>query len=143
MFSYLIYNNLRISFYTIMIVTQSRPYEDIKAELDKEKTIGIVSCNTCVRFCQTGGRDVMEELSQKLKEDGFKVVDTDLIGAPCMFQELMANQLRAEITIVLACKSGFHNLHQAFPNKKLVEGLKTIGLGAIDKNGKVGVVAAL
>ena len=126
-----------------MIVTQSRSYEEIKAELDKEKTIGIVSCNTCVRLCQTGGLEIMKELSQKLTEDGFQVVDTDLIGSPCIFQEIAATHLRGDITIVLACVSGFQNLQAAFPDKKLVAGLKTIGLGSVDENGKVEVIEVL
>ena len=85
----------------------------------------------------------MEKLARKLKDDGFKVIDTDLIGTPCMFKELMVTQLRAEVTIVLACSSGFHNLHKAFPDKKLVAGLKTIGLGSVDENGKVEVIEVL
>lgn len=126
-----------------MTITKARDYEALKAELDPQKTIGIVSCNTCVRFCQTGGVKIMEELEKKLKADGFKVVDTDLIGAPCMFQEIAATRLRGEITIVLACASGLHNLKEAFPGQTLVAGLETIGLGAVDKNGQVQLVESL
>ena len=123
-----------------MIITEARPYEEIKAELDKEKTIGIVSCNTCARLCQTGGRKVMEGLAEKLKKDGYRVVDTDLIGTPCFFQTLAATQLRAEITIVLACEAASFILQKAFPKKKLVPGLVTVGLGAVDEKEKVKVV---
>ena len=123
-----------------MIVTESRDYEEIKAELDKNQSIGIVSCNSCVRFCQTGGLEVMKKLAQKLTEDGFRVVDTDLIGAPCLFQEIAATRLRGDLTIVLACESGFRNLQEAFPKKKLIAGLKTVGLGAVDKEGRTVIV---
>ena len=126
-----------------MIVTKSRDYQELKSELDPKKTIGIVSCNTCVRFCQTGGQEAMKALEKKLVADGFKVVDTDLIGAPCLFQEIAATRLRGEITVVLACKSGFHNLQKAFPGKTLVSGLETLGLGAVDKEGKVEIIAKL
>lgn len=122
-----------------MIITKVRPYEEIKADLDKEKTIGIVSCNTCARLCQTG-RKAMEELAKRLKKDGYRVVDTDLSGSPCFFQTLAATQLRAEITIVLACEAGPFILQKAFPRKKLVSGLVTVGLGAVDEKGKVEVV---
>ena len=126
-----------------MIVTKARDYEKVKEELDPKKTIGIVSCNTCVRFCQTGGVEIMEDWKKKLTADGFKVVDTDLIGAPCLFQEIAATRLRGEITIVLACESGLHNLKEAFPGQALVAGLETVGLGAVDKEGKVKLVEEL
>jgi len=123
-----------------MIVTKARPYGEIKAELDKKKTIGLVSCNTCARLCQTGGRKVMEELAERLKKDGYRVADTDLIGTPCFFQTLAATQLRAEITIVLACEAGLFILQKAFPKKKLVPGLVTVGLGAVDEKERVTLV---
>jgi ferredoxin len=123
-----------------MIITKARPYKEIKAQLDKKKTIGLVSCNTCVRFCKTGGLEVMEKLKKRLEKDGYQVVDTDLIGTPCFFQTLAATQLRAEITIVLACEAGMANLRKAFPKKKLVSGLITVGLGAVDEKGGTTVV---
>ena len=78
----------------------------------------------------------MKNLAQRLTQDGFQVVDTDLVGAPCIFREMAATRLRGDITIVLACESGFSNLQKAFPGKKLVAGLETIGLGAIGKDGR-------
>ncbi len=35
------------------------------------KKVGIVSCNSCARACETGGKEKMEELAQRLKQDGF------------------------------------------------------------------------
>jgi hypothetical protein len=59
-----------------VIVTSSRPYGIIKGMLRKWKKIGIVSCNSCARACETGGREKMEELAERLRQDGYDVTDT-------------------------------------------------------------------
>jgi len=117
-----------------MIITESRPYKKLIKDLDKDKKIGIVSCNACARFCETGGKKGMKELAQKLEKDGFNVVDQDLIGSPCMFNQLQVTKLRGEITIALACESGVEMLKEVFPKEKIIPGLKTLGIGNLDKN---------
>ena len=66
-----------------MIVTNSRPYGVVRGMLKKWKKIGIVSCNSCARICETGGRAKMEELAERLKKDGFEVVDMELVPMCC------------------------------------------------------------
>ncbi len=119
-----------------MIITESRSYQELKKDLDKNKKIGIVTCNACARFCKTGGKKGMKELAQKLEKDGFEVVDQDLIGSPCMFNQLQATKLRGEITIALACDSGLEMLREVFSKEKIIPGLKTIGIGKLDKDNK-------
>ena len=53
-----------------MIVMSCKPYGIIKGNLKKWKKIGIISCNTCARACETGGKEKMEELAERLKADG-------------------------------------------------------------------------
>ncbi|MEA3414473.1 MAG: hypothetical protein U9Q99_03040 [Nanoarchaeota archaeon] len=123
-----------------MILTKLVSYKKIKKQLNKKDKIGIVSCNSCARMCGTGGEKEMKILSKKLRKDKFNVVDEDLIGAPCMINQLKKDELHGNTTIALSCISGAHNLKKIFPNKKIVEGLKTIGLAAVDKNNKVHIV---
>ena len=49
-----------------LIVTSSKPYGLLKGMLKKRKTIGIASCNSCARVCETGGREKMEWLAETL-----------------------------------------------------------------------------
>ncbi len=123
-----------------MIITKSRDYEEIKKELRKKDKIGIISCNSCVRVCGTGGEDILKNLSRKLKKDGYDVVDCDLIGAPCNKDQLQKNQLHGNTQIVVSCEAGIYNLKKIFPNHKIISGLKTIGLGAYDNKGKVELI---
>ena len=119
-----------------MILTRLVNYNKIKKQLNKKDKIGIVSCNSCARMCGTGGEKEMIILSEKLKRDGYHVVDTDLIGAPCMINQLKKDELNGDTTIILACVSGVYNLKKIFPKKKIIPGLKTIGLAAVNKNNK-------
>jgi hypothetical protein len=118
-----------------MIITKSRSYNEIKKELKKSDRIGIISCNMCARVCGTGGEKALNNLASKLKKDGFKVIDTDLIGTPCDRNQLQKNQLHGNVQIVLACDAGVYNLRKIFPKHKIIPGLETLGIG-VSRKGK-------
>ncbi len=123
-----------------MIITKMRPYKEIKSQLKKREKIGIVSCTLCAQLCHTGGREVMKKLANRLKKDGFNVVDQDLIGGPCNYSRLEANELRGDVSIVLACDAGVYNLKKLFPKRRIIPALKTVGLGAYDNKGNIDLV---
>jgi hypothetical protein len=120
-----------------MIVTNSKPYGVVKGLLKKWKKIGIISCNSCARACETGGREKMEELAARLKNDGFEVVDTELIPMACMIDLVKKHDYTADILVVLACDSGVCTTQSLFPTKMIVPALETIGLGAQDRQGNI------
>jgi len=115
-----------------MIVTEARPYAELKKELKKSDEIGIISCNACARMCGTGGEKVMLQLKKKLVKDGFNIVDMDLIGTPCDYNQLNKSQLHGNVQIVLACDSGVYNLKKLFPKHKIIGANITLGIGAYD-----------
>lgn len=123
-----------------MIITKKRPYSEIKKSLKKNDKIGIISCNACARMCQTGGRKAMNEISKQLRQNGFNVVDMDLIGFACNYDLLKKNELNGDVQIVLACDSGVYNLKKIFPKHKIIPALKTVGLGAYDSKGNIHLV---
>ena len=123
-----------------MIITKSIPYSEIKKHLKKSDKIGVISCNACARLAKTGGKEVMEKLANKLKKDGFDVVDADLIGTPCDYDQLNKSQLHGNVQIVLACDAGVHNLKKIFPKHKIISALKTIGIGSFDHKGHITLI---
>lgn len=123
-----------------MIITEAKPYGMIKAELKKTDRIGIIACNSCARMCETGGEKAMKELAERLKKDGFNVVDTDLIGIACDFDQLKKQEMLGDVTIVLACDAGVYNLKKLFPERKIIPAIETIGLGAWDEKGNINLV---
>ena len=126
-----------------MIITKSKSYNKIKNNLKKSDKIGVVSCGSCAKICGTGGEKAMDKLSLKLKKDGFKIVDKDLIGVPCNFNQLEKAQFHGNVSVVLACDAGVENLKSFLPkNHRIIGALETIGVGRIDKKSKPHLVRA-
>jgi ferredoxin len=123
-----------------MIITKPKSYKEVIKSLKKSDKIGIISCNACARMCNTGGEEVMEKLALKLKKDGYNIVDKDLIGIACDFDQLKKNNLHGNVNIILACDSGVYNIKKIFPKNKIIPGLITIGLGAYDHKGNMNIV---
>ena len=92
------------------------------------------------KLCKTGGLDVMNEIACKLKKEKFKVVDVDLIGTPCDYNQLNKSQLHENVQIALACNKGVYNLRKLFPNHKIISGTKTLGIGVHEGGNKITLV---
>lgn len=123
-----------------MIITESKPYGVLRSQLDKKDKIGLVTCNTCARMCETGGEDQMEKLAQRLKEDGFNVVDTDVISVACNLEQVKKPEYKGNTLIVLACEAGSYTLKRLFPKKKIIDATNTVGLCARDEEGNIFIV---
>lgn len=115
-----------------MIVTSMKPYPVIKGMLKKWKKIGIVACNMCARVCETGGKKKLDELAERLKTDGFEVVDVELVPMTCNFDVVKKPEYKGDVLIVLGCDCGVFTLQTLFPTKIIVPATNTIGIGARD-----------
>jgi len=120
-----------------MIVTSSKPYGVVRGMLKKWKKVGIVACNSCARACETGGKEKLDELAARLKQDGFEVVDMELVPLACNVDAMKRPDYKADYLIALACDSGVFTLQSLFPNKIVVPALETVGLGARDGQGNI------
>lgn len=79
----------------------------------------------------------MEELAERLKNDGYDVVNTEVIPMVCSINLVKRPKYEADVLVVLACDSGVYTLQTLFPSKKIVPGLNTIGIGARDGQGNI------
>lgn len=120
-----------------MIITESKPYSFVKKQLSKGDKVGIVSCNSCARMCETGGKEKMNSLAAQLEGDGFEVVDKDLIGIACDMDQVKKKKITGNATIVLACDAGVYDLKKLFPERKIISALETVGLAAWDNEGNL------
>lgn len=120
-----------------MIVTYGKPYGVIKGKLKKYNKIGIISCNSCARACETGGRARMDELEERLKKDGYDIVGSDLIPMVCNIDAVKRHENEAKSLLVLACDAGVFTVQSIFPNKSVIAASDTIGLGARDSFGRI------
>jgi len=116
-------------------LTQSVPYEDIKGQLKKDDRIAVITCNSCPRFCGTGGVVKMEELASKLRKDGFVVSDQVVLTAACINDYIMNTRLSGGLTaaVVLACEAGWSSIKQRLADKNVVKGTETLGLVLADR----------
>lgn len=117
-------------------LTQAIPYEQIRGQLKKTDRIAVITCNTCVRFCGTGGVEKMDELTSKLRRDGFTVTDQVVLTAVCINDYIMNTRLSGGLTaaVVLACEAGWSSVKQRLPDKNVVKGTETMGLVIADRN---------
>jgi ferredoxin len=120
-----------------MIITSTKPYGIVKGKLRKWKKIGIISCNSCARVCETGGREKMEELAERLKKDGYNIVQMDLIPMTCNVDMIKRPEYDADDLVILACDAGVFNFQTVFPSKKIIAANNTIGFGARDGQGNI------
>ncbi len=120
-----------------MIITSSKPYGVVRGMLKKWKKTGIVSCNSCSRVCETGGRKSMEELAERLRSDGFEVVDEDLVPMACNIDLAKKKDYKGDVLVILACDSGVVTYQTLFPSKRIIQALDTIGLGSRDGRGNI------
>ncbi|MBN1494489.1 hypothetical protein JW911_01985 [Candidatus Peregrinibacteria bacterium] len=123
-----------------MTITESLPYGIIKSQLKKTDKIGIVSCSACVSFCETGGKEKMDELAERLIKDGFNVVDKDLIGIACDLEQVKKIEFEGDVIIVLSCDAGVYNIKKMVGYKKVIPALNTVGIGVRDAQGNINLV---
>jgi len=120
-----------------MIVTSAKPYGLVRGMLKKWKKIGIVACNSCARVCETGGKEKMEEMAERLKKDGFEVVDVELVPMACAIDAVKRPTYQADMLVSMACDSGLCTLQLLFPSKVVIPANDTIGIGARDAQGNI------
>ncbi len=122
-----------------MIITEAIPYGIIKAELSKygDKRITIVSCNACARVCGTGGEEVANEMAEKLKKDGFNVASVKVVPVCCNLSVCKKIDIEGDVVLLLGCDASHFALQQCFPNKTIINGTRTIALGARDDKGRI------
>jgi hypothetical protein len=118
-----------------MIVTSLKPYGVIEGWLQRGDNVGVVSCDSCARICETGGRIGMDEMADRLREDGFSVVDEDLLPMCCNLDAVSKAEYDGDTLVILACESGVYTLEKLYPDKKVIAALNTIGLGARGASG--------
>ena len=123
-----------------MIITDSKPYGLLKTMFSKSDKIGIVSCNTCAKMCETGGQKGMDRLAKRLKDDDFNVVGKKLISIACDLSLIKKEEIKGDVIIALTCDAGVYALKKLLPNKKIITALDTIGLGAFDNKMDISLV---
>ncbi len=127
-----------------MIITEQKPFEEIKASLKVGEKIFIIGCGECSATCKTGGEPEVVEMKSKLEREGFIVTGYCIPQAPCIASqikiELVKNRKNisyADSVLILACGLGVQSvLENMREDKDFHVGCNTLFMGAVDSGGK-------
>ncbi|MHA2297413.1 MAG: hypothetical protein ACXAEU_06165 [Candidatus Hodarchaeales archaeon] len=114
----------------MVVVTENLPYEEIVKQLKDKEKVAIITCNTCVRAYGTGGVEVMDQLAEKLQNNGHEITDRVVLATACFEDYIQTSPIGNEWTtgIILACDSGYGVVKQHLKGKRIIRGLKTVGI---------------
>ena len=114
----------------MVAITEKKKYEDITGLLKKKEKVALLTCNTCTRMFNTGGLEVLNEYTEKLESDSYVVTDRIVLTAACFEDYIKNASLSNKCTsaIIFACNSGYGTVKRNLTNKKVICGLKTLGI---------------
>ncbi|HEX9077399.1 MAG TPA: methylenetetrahydrofolate reductase C-terminal domain-containing protein [Anaerolineae bacterium] len=126
-----------------MIVAEQKPFEEIKAKIEKANKLLVVGCGTCVTVCFAGGEKEVGILASSLrmatKIDGnAKQIDEAMVQRQCEWEYLDTLKDKIEdydLILSLGCGIGVQAIAEHFPNARVVPGLNTSFLGLPTEQG--------
>lgn len=120
-------------------LSEQLPYEKITENLKKNDKIAMICCNSCVRFCGSGGLQYMNDLASKLRADGYTVTDIIPTTALCVHDYVRNARVSDGITavVVSACVAGWTSASRRWKDIKVIPTVETLGLVIGDR--RVGI----
>jgi len=100
-------------------------------QLSTAREVTILSCNTCTRYCGTGGRLAMDHLAFHLNNNGVTVVGKELVTKVCI-QEQLRGRNPTKTIVLMACSSGLISAKETWPDAVIVPTNTTLGIGSYD-----------
>jgi hypothetical protein len=98
-----------------MIVTTEKAFDEI-LDMVRGKKVGILGCvGGCASLYNTGGKEQVESLANRLKEAGVDVVSSSTQGRHCTLSEFSdikdsTNLSVAEVILIMACGVGVQSV---------------------------------
>ena len=65
-----------------MIITERKPFEEVKKYIDKYNNIFVVSCGDCCAVCKTGGTEGAKEIIEKIEAETGKKIPEAVVVEP-------------------------------------------------------------
>lgn len=102
-----------------MIITETKPLEEILESLKEHKKIFLIGCGECSTTCKTGGEPELAKMKAFLEEHGKTVVGSCIPNAPCIaaqtkteFAKNMKQLREADAILVLSCGLGVQSVKE-------------------------------
>jgi len=120
-----------------MLVTESKPIEEILGFLEGATKIFLAVCNGCPDACKTGGKEGMEKMQEELEKHNKSVVGATIIDMMCnktldwvKISRSMHKVNEADSILVLSCGVGVQAIGKVI-DKPVHPGLNTISVGGL------------
>lgn len=122
------------------LATRWKSGEEIRFSLEGVDRVGVVSCDICANFCDTGGVKGLRYMKGLLEEWGKTVVMQECVLG-CCSEEIMRQAFRinrrslasCEALVVLGCSAGIQNIMSCGTGKRVVGALDTVGSAVITR----------
>lgn len=102
-----------------MIITETKPLEEILEGLKDHKKIFLVGCGECSTTCKTGGEPELANMKAFLEGHGKTVVGSCIPNAPCIaaqtkteFAKNISKLREADAILVLSCGLGVQSIKE-------------------------------
>lgn len=96
-----------------MIISQSKPFEEIIKYLEGSKKVVITGCSLCASTCKVGGEEEILKMKNSLKEKGIEVIGHRILDPSCNYLKvkkdlkvLKKEFKEADSVLSLACGDG-------------------------------------
>lgn len=110
-----------------MIVTKSKPIEEILKALGSASKIFIIGCGDCAASCKTGGEKEVMEMKAALEANGKEITGWAIPDSPCIASQVKLNLAKnkkaadgAEVFLTLSCGLGCQSVLENDRNKRPV-----------------------
>jgi len=128
-------------------ITNQKPFDEIKEQLEGLDRIYIIGCGTCATMTKTGGWDQVLSMKERLQEHGKVVTGWTVIPMTC--DEMTETSLKenddaiknSNCILVMSCALGVHKV-SCYTDKPVIPALDTLFIGLEDKPGNFQEVCA-
>jgi len=124
-----------------MIITVTKPLDEILEGLKSYGNIFVVGCAACATKCQTGGEEAVADAAAEIEKAGKKVTGSLILDTPCDVRIVKKDlsglpALKAsDAVLVLACGAGIGALEKTL-DKPLVPALNPVFVGTTERIGQ-------
>ena len=124
-----------------MIITESKPFQEILDYLENGTTLFLVGCGSCAAQCETGGEDQVRAMADRLREHGKQItgqiIPDETCHIPLVKKQLNENRealKQTDAVLVLACGAGTQAV-SSLVNKPVYPACNTLFLGDVKRLG--------
>ncbi|MFH1368416.1 MAG: methylenetetrahydrofolate reductase C-terminal domain-containing protein [Elusimicrobiota bacterium] len=123
-----------------MIITESKPLEEILEKLKPYHKVFIVGCAACATKCQTGDEEAVKKTAKELEKNGKKVTGYKILDTPCDIRiakkdlSKSAEADESDAVLFLTCGAGMQAVEKVV-NKPLLPGLNPVFVGTVERIG--------